>query len=64
MSYYSVKFGGHRHSDSREVMIFVCHVTLLDHVIRALYDLLVGSSSRYVTILLSFMVIGTVAVEM
>ena len=44
---------------SKEMMVFVCHVTLLDHVIRALYDLLVGSSSRYITILLSFMVIGS-----
>ena len=46
MSYHPVKFGGHRHSGSRETMIFVCHVTLKDHVIKAYYDLLVRSPSR------------------
>ena len=46
MIYLPMKFGGHRHSGSREIMIFVCHVTLEEHVIRALYDLLVRSPSR------------------
>ena len=32
MSYHPAKFSGHRHSDSdsRDIMIFVCHVTLQD----------------------------------
>ena len=46
MSYHPAKHGGHRHSSSRQIMIFVCHVTLEDHVMRALYDLLVRSPSR------------------
>ena len=46
MSYHPVTFGGHRHFGSRETMIFVCHVTLEDHMINALYDLLVRSPSR------------------
>ena len=29
--HYSIKFGGHRHSGGRNIMIFVCHVTLQDH---------------------------------
>ena len=46
MSYHSVKFGGHRHSSSRQIIIFICHLTLEDHVMRTLYDLLVRSPSR------------------
>ena len=46
MRYHPVNFGGHRHSDSREIMLFVCHVTLQDHLIRVLYDLLVRRPSR------------------
>ena len=28
VSYVSVKFGGHRHSGSGDVMLLVCHMTL------------------------------------
>ena len=38
-SYHPVKFGGHRHSRSTEIMIFVCHVTLQDRVISVTYRL-------------------------
>ena len=34
MSYHPAKFDDHRHSGSRD-MIFVCHVNLQAHVIRA-----------------------------
>ena len=64
MSYHPVKFCGHKHSGNREITIFFCHMTLEDHVIRALYNLLVRVPSRYVTILPSFMAIGTIALKM
>ena len=52
MSYHPGKFGGHRHSGSRDgfvlvvVMVFVCHVALRDHVIRAYCDFMVRSFSK------------------
>ena len=35
---YPVNIGGHRLSVSEDMMIYICHVTLLDHVIKTLYD--------------------------
>ena len=29
-----------------DIMVFACHMTLQDHVIKALYDFMVGSTSR------------------
>ena len=40
------KSGGHRHSDSGDIMVFICHVTTEDHVIKALFDFMVWSPSR------------------
>ena len=44
-------------------MVFICHVTLQDHVIRALYDFMVRISSRLVDILPGVVAIGTVVKE-
>ena len=44
-------------------MVFVCHVTLQDHVIKALYDFMIRSLSRYLTILASLVDIDAVVVE-
>ena len=44
-------------------MAFVCQVTLQDHVIKALYDFVVRSVSRYIRIIPSLVVIGTMVVE-
>ena len=44
-------------------MAFVCHVILHDHVIKALYDFMIRSLSRYITILASLVDIDTVIVE-
>ena len=44
-------------------MVFICHVTLQDHVIKALYDFMVRSSSRLVDILPGVVAIGTVVKE-
>ena len=51
MSYHPAKFGGYRHSSSRDIMGFVCQVALHDHVNRVLFHFMVRSHLRYVTIL-------------
>ena len=43
-------------------MVFVCHITLQVHVIKAFYDFMVRSLSRYITILPSLVAIGTMIV--
>ena len=45
-------------------MIYVCHVTLQDHMIKTLYDFMIRSLSRYITILASLVAIDIVVVEM
>ena len=40
------KFGGHRHSDSKDIMNLVCHVILEDHVIKGSFDFMGGNHSR------------------
>ena len=44
-------------------MIFVCYVTLQEHVIKVLYDFMIKSLLRYITILASLVAIDTVLVE-
>ena len=63
LSHQPTKFGGHRHCSSGDIMVFVYHVTLKDHVIKALNEFMVSSPSRYVTILPSLVAIGTVMVD-
>ena len=46
MIYHPAMSGGHRHSGIGDVMIFLCHVTWQDHVVKALYDFMVLISSR------------------
>ena len=45
VSYYAITFVGHRHSGSRD-MIFVCHVTLQDHLIKVLHNFKARVPSR------------------
>ena len=45
------------------MMVFVSHVTLQDHMIKALYDFMIRSLSRYITILSSLVAIDIVVVE-
>ena len=45
------------------IMLFFSHVTLQDHMIKALNYFIVRSPSRYATILTSVVVIGTVVVK-
>ena len=44
-------------------MVFICHVTLQDQVIKVLNDFIVGSPSRLVIILPGLLAIGTVVVD-
>ena len=44
-------------------MVFVCHVTLQDYAIKAMYNFMIRNLSRYITILASFVAIDTVVVE-
>ena len=43
--HHSIKFGGHRHSGSRDIIICICYVTLQDYVIRVLCDFMVRNPS-------------------
>ena len=61
--YYPVKFGGHRHSDSRDKVVLVCHVILQDHVIKGSCDVMRRSPSKSVTILPSLAAIVNVVME-
>ena len=56
------KFNWHRHYFSIDI-IAVYHVNLQDHVIKALYDFILRSLSRYITILPGLVAIGTMVLE-
>ena len=56
-------FGGHRHSDSRDIMVLVCHVISKDQVIKGSYDFMSGNHSWYFTILENSADIGVVIVD-
>ena len=63
VSYYPAKFGGHRHSDSGDIVVFVFHVILQDLVIKESCDFICRSSSRRVTLVPNLVAIGTLVVE-
>ena len=44
-------------------MALGCHVTLQDHIIKALYNFMIRSLLRYITILANLVAIDTVIVE-
>ena len=44
VSYPLVKFGGHRYSGSKDVMVLVCDVILQDHVIKGSCNVWVGAT--------------------
>ena len=43
---HSATFGGHKHTGSGDIIVLVCHVTLQDHVINALFGYIVWSPLR------------------
>ena len=59
----SGKFDGHRRSAGGDIIVFVCHVTLQDRLIKTLFDFIVWSPWKLVTTLPSLVAIGTVVVE-
>ena len=62
-SHQLAKFGDHRHCDSGDIMILVCHMILQDHVIKWSFEFTGRIPSRYVTILPSLVAMGTVLVK-
>ena len=62
-SSHSAKFVCYRHSCNRDVMVLVCHMTLQDQVMKVLYDFMIKSLSRYITILASLVAIDIVLVK-
>ena len=57
------KYGRNKHCFVGDIMVLVCHVTLQDKVIKALYGFMVRSPSRYLTILPGLLGIATEIVE-
>ena len=49
--YHPAKFCGDRHFGIRDIMVFICQVTLQDQVIKVLNDFMDGSPLRLVNIL-------------
>ena len=41
------KFGDQRHFDSGDIMNLICQLTSLDHMFKALHELMGGMPSRY-----------------
>ena len=63
VSYNSVKFGCHKHSGGRNIMLLVCHVVSIDRVIKEPCDFIDGSPSWYVTTLPDLVSMRIVVVE-
>ena len=57
------KLGYYKHSCDRDIVAFVCHVTLQKHMIKALYDFMIKSLSSYISIVASLVAIVTVVEE-
>lgn len=63
VSYHSVKFSFRTDCDSGDIVVFVCHLILQDHVIIIINDFMIRRPLRYVSILLGFAAIGSVAMK-
>ena len=46
VSYHHVEFGSYKLSNSGDMMVFVCQVTLQDHVIKIFYEFVGRSPLR------------------
>ena len=57
------EFGGHRHCCNRGRVALVCYVSFQDYLTNGSSNFMSGSRSRYVSIVLSLVVIGTMIVE-
>ena len=56
MTHHLTEFHGHRPCGSSDTMYLICNVTLQDQLIKESCDFVKGSSSLFVTILPSLMV--------
>ena len=63
ISHPSVKFDSDRSHENELKIFFICHVTLCDHVINRLCDLMDNKSALEPTTLSSFVAIGLAQVE-
>ena len=54
ISHYRAKFGGHRHCDSGDIIVLVCHVISQEYVIKRSRDFNCSSPSMKVAILPSY----------
>ena len=61
---HTATFGGHRLCGRRDIIFLVCLVISQDRVIKGSCDYMGGSLSRKVTVLPSFVAIGTAVKEM
>ena len=61
--YHAARFSGHRHCDGKDKLILSFLVILQAQVIKVLSDFNSRSPLRYVTILISFVAIGTQVVD-
>ena len=59
-SHHQNKFCGHRHCESGNIIILVCHVILQDYLTQTFSNIMGSSPSRLVTFLQSLVVIGAV----
>ena len=46
VDYVPAKFGDHRHSDSGDIMVLICHIISQDHLIKGSWDFTGWSPSR------------------
>ena len=44
VSHHLTKFGSHRHSSSRDIIVLVCYAIFQNHVIKKSYDFMVGAN--------------------
>ena len=63
VTHHRIKFNSHKPCGSSDIKYIICDVILQDHVIKGSCDYIEGSSSLYVTALLSLVPVVIVVVE-
>ena len=63
LSPHTANFDVHKHCNSEDISFLICRVISEEHMIKALFNLMVGSPSCYVTTLPSLVTIDIVLVE-
>lgn len=57
------QFSGHRHHDSKDILVLICHMILQQHTIKSPCKFMDRSPSRYVTISPSLVAISNMVVK-